>query len=228
IGGKLKQRGKLSGRMADALSWMLFGMMTLRRFEAEGRRPQDLPLVHWALRYSLLQVQHAFEDVYTNFDTPVVGWLLRYPGTLWLRLNSLSRGPRDWMDRDVAASIQQPGELYQRVALDGLGQPRADEPGLGRLLHAWRLLAAVQEPTRRVHKAMRSGEIGGDSVVDALAAAVAAGIVDANQAQQIREAEQARMAAIQVDEFSARDYYRDQPESAHADGGAASARAVNG
>src|SRR5699024_8297224 len=131
---KLKQRGKLSGRMADALSWMLFGMTTLRRFEAEGRREEDLPLVYWALRHSLMQVPKAFEDVHANFGVPVAGWLLRYPGTMWLRWNALSRGPRDRLDRAVATSIQTPGEQPRRIALSGMGEPRPDEPGLGRLL----------------------------------------------------------------------------------------------
>lgn len=57
ISGKLKQRGKLSGRFSDALSWMLFGLTTLRRFEAEGRKAEDLPIVHWPLRYCLQQIQ---------------------------------------------------------------------------------------------------------------------------------------------------------------------------
>lgn len=209
MGGKLKQRGKLSGRMADALSWMLFGITTLKRFEAEGRRDEDLPLVHWALCYSLLQIQDAFEGIYANFDVPVLGWLLRHPGRFWLRMNPLTRGPGDHLDRPVAASIQQPGEQYQRVALNGLGAPRADEPGLGRLLHAWELVQAAHDPTKRVRKALRRGRIQADSVLEALDAAVKEGVIDKQQAGLIRDAENARMAAIQVDVFSPEAYYRD-------------------
>src|SRR5690606_41408676 len=36
IGGRLKARGNLSGRFADVLSWLVMGMATLRRFEAEA------------------------------------------------------------------------------------------------------------------------------------------------------------------------------------------------
>lgn len=229
IGGKLKERGKLSGRMADALSWMLFGMTTLRRYEAEGRREEDLPIVHWALSYSLLQIQEAFEGVYANFDVPVLGWLLRHPGRFWLRINPLSNGPTDRMDRKVAASIQQPGEQYERIALNGMANPRPDEPGLGRLLHAWRLVAAAQEPTRKVRKAMHKKQISGESVTDALDAAVEQNIITDEEATQIREAEAARYAAIQVDAFSPEAYYRDDMEKHEAhETEEAVAKVVNG
>ncbi|WP_423824015.1 acyl-CoA dehydrogenase [Salinisphaera sp. SPP-AMP-43] len=209
VGGKLKQRGQLSGRFADALSWMVFGVTTLRRFHAEGARQEDLPVVHWALKYSLLQVQQAFEGIYANFDTPIVGWLLRYPGRFWLRINPLSSGPSDREDRAVAATIQTPGEQYQRIALEGLGQPRDDEPGMGRLLHAWRLISAAQKPLARIKKAMRDRQIDAASVLDAIDQAKAQGLIDAVEAEQVRTAEQARLAAIQVDVFDPKDYYHD-------------------
>jgi len=209
IGGKLKQRGKLSGRFADALSWMLFGLTTLKRFEAEGRREEDLPVVHWALRYSLLQVQQAFEGIYANFDVPVLGWVLRYPGRFWLRINPLSTGPTDAMDRAAAAAIQAPGEQYERIALGGLGTPRDDEPGMGRLLHAWRLVSAAQAPTFKVKKAMHKKQIKAATILEALEPAVETGVITADEAAQIRAAEAARMDAIQVDTFGKDEYYRD-------------------
>ncbi|MGN8157351.1 acyl-CoA dehydrogenase [Salinisphaera sp. RV14] len=209
VGGKLKQRGQLSGRFADALSWMVFGVTTLRRFHAEGARKEDLPVVHWALKYCLLEIQRAFEGIYANFDTPVVGWMLRYPGRFFLKINPLSSGPGDAEDRRVAAAIQTPGEQYQRIALGGLGSPRDDEPGMGRLLHAWRLVSESAEPQMRVKKAMRHGKISAPDVVAAIEPALAAGIISADEAQRIRDAETARLAAIQVDVFDQADYYRD-------------------
>lgn len=209
IGGKLKQRGKLSGRFADALSWMLFGVTTLRRFQAEGSRKEDLPLVHWALRYSLLQIQQAFEGIYANFDVPVLGWILRYPGRFWLRINPLSTGPKDSMDRAVAASIQEPGEQYQRVA-GGMGTPRDDEPGMGRLLHAWRLVSNAQGATLKVRKAMHKKQIKASDLVAAIEPAVEADIITRDEGESIRRAEAARHDAIQVDTFSAEEYYKDE------------------
>lgn len=209
IGGKLKQRGKISGRFSDALSWMLFGVTTLRRFQAEGSRKEDLPIVHWALRYSLHQVQLAFEGIYANFDVPVLGWILRYPGRFWLKINPLSTGPRDSMDRAVAASIQAPGEQYQRVA-GGMGTPRDDEPGMGRLLNAWRLVSAAQQPTLKVRKALHKKQIKAASLSEAIDPALAAGVITQDEATQIRKAEAARLDAIQVDTFSSEDYYKDE------------------
>lgn len=208
IGGKLKQRGKLSGRFSDALSWMLFGVTTLRRFEAEGRRKEDLPLVHWALRYSLLQVQQAFEGIYSNFDVPVLGWILRYPGRFWLRINPLSTGPKDSMDRAVAAAIQKPGEQYERI-VGGMGTPRDNEPGMGRLLHAWRLVSEAQAPTFKVRKALHKKQIKAGDLLEALEPAVEAGVISTDEAKLVRRAEAARMEAIQVDTFSAEEYYKD-------------------
>lgn len=209
VGGKLKQRGKLSGRFADALSWMVFATTTLRRYHAEGAREEDLPVVHWALKYSLLQVQEAFDGIYGNFGGPVVGWLLRYPGRFWLRVNPLSLGPSDAEDRAVAACIQSPGAQYERIALGGLGTPRDDEPGMGRLLAAWRLVSEAQRPTHKIKKALHKKEISAPGVLEAVPEAVRAGVITETEGELVKKAERARLDAIQVDVFDKDDYYLD-------------------
>ncbi len=227
IGGQLKSRGQLSGRFADALSWMVFSVTTLRRFEAEGRRSEDLPVVHWALRYSLQQIQQAFEGIYANFDVPVLGWLLRYPGRLWLRINPLSTGPSDAMDRAVAAAIQKPGAQYERITLAGLGTPQADEPGLGCLLHAWRLVSDARPATLKVRKALHKRQIEAKNLLDALDPAVETGLISTEEAGAIRLAEAARLAAIQVDVFSPKEYYRDGTSRDNTRSSATTAHAAN-
>ncbi|MES1945090.1 acyl-CoA dehydrogenase [Salinisphaera sp. PC39] len=226
VGGKLKQRGKLSGRYADALSWMLFGFTTLRRWEAEGRLKEDLPLVEYALDYSLQQVQEAFEGIYANFDVPVIGWLLRNPGRLWLRLNPISTGPSDKLDRAVAGAIQQPGAQFERI-VDGLPTPQDDEPGLGRLHKAWRLVIQAQPISAKVYKAVRAGKVAAGSPAETVAAAVEAGVITAAEAETLRAAEAARNEAIQVDVFKSEDYYRTEVTEAAGNEKPAVAKAAN-
>ena len=155
----------------------------------------------------------------------VLGWLLRYPGRFWLRINPLSTGPSDRMDRAVAASIQKPGEQYKRVALAGLGTPRDDEPGMGRLLKAWRLVSEAQQPTLKVRKALHKKQLEAATLLDALDPAVEQGLITRDEADRIRAAEQARYDAIQVDVFDAKDYYRDAADDGEGD--APMARAAN-
>src|SRR4051794_17007610 len=195
LGGKLKFREKLSGRFADALSWMILGVCTLRRFEAEGRRQEDLPLVRWALDESLARVQEAFEGIYRNFEGPLAFWM-RGPAALFARLNRLGAPPSDREGSRLAAILQTPGEQRDRLTA-GLFLPGAE-----RLERAF-LLAELLE---RVRAASRAGTIPAGAPESLLDAAVAAGVLDQAQADLAREAAAARRDAIEVDSFTLEDY----------------------
>ncbi len=207
IGGKLKQKGKLSGRFADALSWMVFAFTTLRRFEAEGRPEEDLPVIQWALEYSLQRVQDAFEGIYANFDVPIVGWWLRYPGRFFLRINPLSTGPGDKLDQATAAAIQRPGAQYQRI-VGGLVTAGEREHGLGRLLQAWRLVHEAQPVYQQVTQAMKGKKLPRGEIGEVADQAKEKGIISAQDLEKLRAAERARMEAVQVDVFTPDEYFR--------------------
>jgi acyl-CoA dehydrogenase len=91
-----------------------------------------------------------------------------------------------------------------------MGTPRDDEPGMGRLLNAWRLVSEAQEPTMRVRKALHKKQIQAPNLLEALESAVGVGVITQDDAAKIRKAEAARLEAIQVDTFSAEEYYKDE------------------
>ena len=207
IGGRLKAAGNLSGRFADVLSWLFMASATLRRYEAEGRRPEDLVLVQWSLEYMLEQIQQGFEGIYGNFPVPVLGALLRGPGRLWLRLNPLGGGVPDRLNAAAAATIQRPGEQYDRL-MEHVHLPAAGEPGLGRLLRAWRLLAEAEPVLTRIRSAQKAQQLPRGRPQELLEPALAAGVIDQAQAELLRQAEAARQAAVEVDQFSPAEYTR--------------------
>lgn len=207
IGSKLKARGNLSGRFADALTWQVLAAATLRRYQAEGCREEDLPLVHYACEHALAQIQAAFDGIHANFDAPVVGWWLKYPAALFLRINPLSRGPADARVAPAAATIQAPGEQYQRLT-EGIARPSEDEPGAGRLLRAFRL---DHEAAPLMRKLVRHGktphsQTGVDEEV--LRSAVEEGVLSDAEARQLREADRAVREAWEVDQFAPEEYFR--------------------
>lgn len=145
LGGRLKFKEKLSGRFADALSWMYLGLCALRRFEAEGRREEDLPLVRWSLDWSLARVQEAFEGLYRNFEGPLAFWM-RGPAAFWARVNPLGAPPSDREGGRLAAILQTPGEQRDRLTAD-LYLPADPNEAVGRLERAFLLVSrSLTEP----------------------------------------------------------------------------------
>lgn len=197
-GGGLKFRGKLTGRFADILTWMYLGFATLRRYEAEGRRREDLPLVHWALQHSLARIQEGFEGIFANFDVPVLGAWVRGPVLWWCRTNPIGAEPSDRLGAQVAQILRQPGEQRERLTND-LFHASTRDTHLGQLEEAFELAAAAAEPLARIRAASRRRELPKQSPESLVDRAVEQGVIDADAGDLIRRAAEARQRAIEVD-----------------------------
>jgi acyl-CoA dehydrogenase len=204
LGGKLKLREKLSGRFADALSFQYLGFCALRRFEAEGRLKEDLPLVRWALDWSLAQVQEAFDGIYRNFEGPLGFWM-RGPAAFWSRLSPLGAPPSDRLGARIAALLQTPGAQRDRLTAD-VHLPADPDQAVGRLERAFVLVSLSREVMERVRAASRDGRLPKGDPEALLDAALAAGVVDRREADLAREAARARRDAIEVDSFTLEEY----------------------
>jgi len=206
IGGKLKVRGKLTGRYADALAWQILAVGTLRRFEAEGRRAEDLPLVQYALQYALHQIQQAFEGIYGNFGGGLLGLYLRTVGSALLRLNPLSQAPADRLSHGAALAIQAPGAQYDRLTEYTFVSPD-ESAGAGRLMKAFRLLSAIQPVLTKIQAAQKAKLLPRGAAEDYVQDAANKNLISAEDAAAVRKAVAARLEAIQVDVFKPEQYF---------------------
>jgi acyl-CoA dehydrogenase len=207
IGGKLKARGKLTGRYADAVAWMFMGFSALRRYEAEGRRAEDLPLVHYSVQHALAQVQKAFEGIYANFNAPVLGFLMRTLGSLWLRLNPVGTLPGDAESHAAALTIQSYGEQFKRLS-NGVFAPAENTVGAGRLLKAFRLVTEAHPAAERIILAQRAKKLTrGLLPAEVADEALKTGIVNEQEVKLLKEALAARLEAIEVDVFTREQFF---------------------
>ena len=201
FGPALKRRGKITGRLADILSWMYLAAATLRRYEAEGRRSEDLPLVHWSLQTSMHRIQQAFEGLLANVDVPWLGAWLRGPIARWHRFNPIGHPPSDRLGGQVAEVLRRPGEQRDRLT-SGLfaGHPEGD--ALRDLERAFELTVETAPLTTRLRQAVRRGTLPSLPLDHLLARAVAEGVLSAEEATRLADADAARLVAIQVDDMS--------------------------
>ena len=205
VGGKLKSRGKLTGRYSDVIAWMVLGLSTLRRYEAEGRRKEDLPLVHYAMAYSLCQMQDAFEGIYRNFDG-VMGSLLRIIGLPLLGLNRLSRTPSDQMSHAAAQTMQQYNAQFEHLMQD-VHLPNDISVGAGRLLHAFRLRQEAAPAVSKIRAAQKQRKLPRGAAEVLLAEAVEKNIISDAESRLVAQANEARLAACEVDAFSKEEFF---------------------
>jgi acyl-CoA dehydrogenase len=204
LGGSLKRRETLTGRFADLLSWMYLGSATLRRFEAEGRQPEDLPLVHWAMQYALTQIQQAIEGIIRNFSLPLSGLVLG-----WWQLNFIGRLPSDQVGHQVAQVLQTPGEGRDRLTAN-IHIPDHPEESLGRLEQALRSSVQVESIAQAIKEAIRADRLPKAQPIQLIDAALEAGVISDREAALIQAAEALRTDTIQVDSFTLEEYQQRQ------------------
>ena len=202
FGGSLKRHEKLTGRLADWLSWMYLGTATLRRFEAEGCQPEDLTFVQWAMQYSFAQMQQALEGILSNLPIPTIA---RSPLLSLARLNPLGNLPSDQLGAQVAQALQTVGKRRDRLTV-GIYVPTHPDETLGRLEQALMLSDLAENLVKTVMQASRAGQLPHGTLEELVEAAFKANLITEADAGLIRAAESARLEAIQVDSFTAQEY----------------------
>lgn len=198
LGGTLKRREKLSGRLADILSHLYFISALLKRFEERKWPYDELPLVQWGCEESLARIQEAFFGILRNLPLRPAAWLLRL---LIFPLGRPFAGPSDLLGHKVALLLLEPSPARDRLCA-GLHLPTEPHEPLGQLEDALRKVVAAEPVEARLREAAKAGQLKAESDADLAKAGVAAGIITLPEAEAVRQANEARHEVIRVDDFS--------------------------
>ena len=196
LGGRLKRLERLSARLGDVLSYLYLASAALKRFDEQGHKDADRPLLHWSCRESLYRSQMAFDELFKNLPSRWIAILLRiliFP--LGMRYDS----PNDANDRRVARLLMRPSAARDRLT-KGVYVGTPDGP-VGRVEHALAAAVATESIARRVRRAWRTGLIEAETPDEQINEALAHAIIDEAEASRLRAADSARYDAITVDEF---------------------------
>jgi len=205
LGGNLKRKEAVTGRFADIFSWLYLGTATLRRFEADGRPAADLPYVHWSMQYAFARIQEAFEGLLRNLELPGLTWALRGPLSWWLRISPFGSEPSDRIGHRVSKAMQTPGADRDRL-VDGIYSPKEMDQAARRLEHAFELCVSAEAVTRKIKDAVKAKKLEKASPAAMLEQARELGIVSAEEAEVVTEAQKARTEALTVDSFTLEEY----------------------
>lgn len=197
LGGSLKRREKLSGRLADILSYLYLASAALKRFEDQGRPAEDVPLMQWVCDHALYEMQHSLSGLLKNFPNRPVAWLLRL---LVLPLGKPYAGPTDQLGHQCADVLLSPSEARDRLTR-GLYIPTEAGQALANLEHALELTVALAPLEKKVRAALKNGELISAVESELWQQAVNKKVISDEEFAQWQAADAARLEAISVDEF---------------------------
>ncbi len=197
MGGALKRKEKISGRLGDVLSMMYLVSATLKHYEDQGRTRADLPLVRWAVRDALYSAQQAIDQVLSNFPVTSLGTLLRW--TIF-PLGTPFRPPLDSRNHECARIALEPGAARDRLTA-GIYLPKGEADATGVLETAFLATVACEPIEKKFREAVKNGVLQPRSGVDTALLARDKGVISPEEYAQWQRKEALRKRVILVDDF---------------------------
>jgi acyl-CoA dehydrogenase len=202
LGGTLKRRESITGRLGDILSQLYLISSALKRFEDEGRPAEDAALMHWSVQDALARAYEALDGVLANFPNRRVAGVLR---ALTFPFGSPYRKPADTLAAQVAELMQTPGAARERLVADSYcPAPEIDPIAYGEA--AFRLQPQVDAIEQRLKPAIRAGKL--PPVPQSLpefeawtSQAVAQNLISEDERTQLRDYARYGEHAVAVDDF---------------------------
>ncbi len=201
LGGKLKFKEKLSGRLGDVLSQLYIASAMLKRFEDEGRPASESAMLAWAFHDSVNKIETALSGALRNFPIRPVGWLL---WQLVFPFGRRAQAPSDRLGHRAAALIMSPSDARDRLVQGAYLTPSANNPA-GRVNASLAAVILAEPVERKFMKAVKSGEIHSLDFGGQLREAFELGVITAGEKQQLIELRDLTDEAITVDDFDHED-----------------------
>jgi acyl-CoA dehydrogenase len=192
LGGSLKRKERISGRFADVLSNLYLCSCVLKHYENQGSQKDDAPLLHWACQHTLYRAQQSLLAIFWKLPFRPVAWTLR---SIIFPFGKPNSPPSDKLIHQTAALLLHDLPVRNRLT-QGIYINDNPDDATGRIEVAFKAVLAAAP----VEAKIRAAKLGKG---DMTATAVERGIITPAEAELIHIAEQARLAAISVDDFDA-------------------------
>ncbi|MEO6173319.1 MAG: acyl-CoA dehydrogenase domain-containing protein, partial [Arenimonas sp.] len=197
LGGKLKFKEKLSGRLGDVLSHLYIASAMLKRYEDEGRPATEQPLLAYAFHDSAFKIERALSGALRNFPIRPAAWLMWLLVFPWGRR---AQEPSDRLGRRAAALLMSPCDARDRLA-DGVFLTPCENNPAGRINAALAKVILAEPVERKFLKALKNSDIEALEFKDQLDEGVREGWITAEEKLQLEELRELTWDAISVDDF---------------------------
>ncbi|WP_218354985.1 acyl-CoA dehydrogenase FadE [Alteromonas lipotrueiana] len=196
LGGDLKRRERLSARLGDVLSGIYLASATLKRFDEEGRLPEDAPFMHWALQQTLYDIETAILDFLANFPSKGIALGLK---AVVMPFGRRCEKPSDRLEHKIAGILQTPSPARSRL---GQGQYLTREEGslFGDLEQTLEDVIASETIFNRICKS-KNAKLPFTNLDTLANEALENDIIDKEEAELLKRTEAGRMRTISVDDF---------------------------
>jgi acyl-CoA dehydrogenase len=206
LGGGLKVKQKITGRMADALAELYLLSTILKRYEDDGRPAGDRFVVDYCAQNCLHRFDIALRGVIDNFPVRWAAWLM---GPLVLPFG-MRRPAKDRQGKDIVRLALQPGAFRDRLTRDIF---TGDDDATGLLEQTLAKVVACDEAEKKLERAIRKGEVKRFYNNDWIKEAETKGVLSADEARELAELRDMVARAIAVDDFAASELTRAQTNS---------------
>lgn len=221
LGGKLKFKESLSGRLGDVLSQLYIASSMLKRYEDQGRPAGDQPLLAWAFHDAVHKIELALSGALRNFPIRPVGWLLWALIFPWGRR---AQAPSDRLGHRAASLLMSPNDARDRLA-EGLFITPCENNPAGRINSYLQKVILAEPVERKFLKALKNSDIEALDFPSQLDEGVREGWITAEERKQLEELREMTIDAISVDDFDAAELrsagYKAQHAADHGDARAA-------
>ena len=197
LGGALKRKEYLSGRLSDAFAWMFMATATLKYFHDQGRPANQRALLDWTCAHALKQVESALLGVLANLPNRFAAAVAKF---LTFPFGASRSAPTDRQIDAVAEAITTDMDVRDELTAD-IFIPGPDDPGLGRQDHALAKIRAAAPVRAKLEQARRDGRLAKDSVTAMAVSAASEGILSETECALIEQVERLRDEVIQVSDF---------------------------
>ncbi len=197
LGGNLKRRERLSGRMADILANLYLCSATLKHFEDQGEPEADLPLLEYACTLTIHRAQQSMLATFHNLPIP---WLAKTLRTLMFPYGKPFHPPHDKLIHKVARLALEPSATRDRLT-EGVYVTNDPTDRMGRIEDALHKTLASADSEKQLRKLIKESKLEAHTVGEAIAEAKEKGSLDKFSAEQLLAARKAVLNAIRVDDF---------------------------
>jgi len=197
LGGGLKTKQKITGRLADALSELYLLACVLKRYEDDGKPAGDRHIVALCAHNGLWRFQQALRGAVDNFPSLPVRWLMRLAA---FPLGARYKPAPDWLGHTCVELVLAPGEVRDRLTRYIYVSDNPNDP-TGLLEVTFAKAVAAEAAEKKLDRAVRQGRVRRVHGTDWIGEAADQGVISDDEARLLREVEALTARVIAVDHF---------------------------